>query len=77
MSRFLHREVVEQAGEDSPVGVRQRDLAGLAWTYGAQPALVLALGRGRERHLGPDQPLRAAVDPPRATGVETLGRHGH
>ena len=27
--------------------------------------LVLAHGRGRERHLGPDQPARAAVDPPR------------
>jgi Bacterial protein of unknown function (DUF899) len=32
---------------------------------GAQPVLVLALGRGRERHLGPDQPPRAAVDSPR------------
>src|SRR5207248_3593096 len=27
--------------------------------------LVLALGRRRRRHLGPDQPARAAVDPPR------------
>jgi hypothetical protein len=27
--------------------------------------LVLALGRRRRRHLGPDQPPRAAVDPPR------------
>ena len=31
----------------------------------AASLLVLALGRGRERHLGPDQPPRAAVDPPR------------
>ena len=27
--------------------------------------LVLALGRRRRRHLGPDQPARPAVDPPR------------
>src|SRR5204863_3778300 len=27
--------------------------------------LVLALGPRRRRHLGPDQPARAAVDPPR------------
>lgn len=39
--------------------------------------LVLALGRRRRRHLGPDQPARAAVDPPRRDPVETLGRHGH
>ena len=39
--------------------------------------LVLALGRGRERYLGADEPPRAAVDPPGATPVETLGRHGH
>ena len=31
---------------------------------GARPVLVLALGRGRERHLGSDQPPRPAVDPP-------------
>ena len=32
---------------------------------GPARVLVLALGRRRERHLGPDQPPRAAVDPPR------------
>ena len=42
------------------VGGQPRGLA-----RGAQLVLVLALGRGRERHLGPDQPPRAAVDPPR------------
>ena len=42
------------------VGGQPRGLA-----RGAQAVLVLALGRGRERHLGPDQPPRAAVDPPR------------
>jgi hypothetical protein len=34
------------------------------WTRLAD-LLVLALGRERERHLGSDQPPRAAVDPPR------------
>ncbi len=33
------------------------------WSWGAH-LLVLALGRGRERRLGPDQPPRATVDPP-------------
>jgi hypothetical protein len=42
------------------VGGQPRGLA-----RGAQLVLVLVLGRGRERHLGPDQPPRAAVDPPR------------
>ena len=45
-----------------------------AWLAGL---LVLALGRRRRRHLGPDQPARAAVDPPRRDPVETLGRQGH
>lgn len=44
---------------------------------GTQRMLVLALGCGRERHLGPDQPPRAAVDPPRRDPVEALGRNGH
>jgi hypothetical protein len=43
---------------------------------GARPVQVLALGLRRERRLGPDQPPRAAVDPPGATPVETLGRPG-
>src|SRR5207237_6262092 len=34
------------------------------WAWFAD-LLVLALGRRRHRHLGPDQPARAAVDPPR------------
>src|SRR5438876_16997 len=34
------------------------------WAWRAD-LLVLALGRRRRRHLGPDQPARAAVDPPR------------
>jgi hypothetical protein len=42
------------------VGGQPRGLA-----RGAQLVLVLAVGRGWERHLGPDQPPRAAVDPPR------------
>jgi Bacterial protein of unknown function (DUF899) len=46
------------------------------WPRGAALVLVLAIGCGRKRHLGPDQPPRAAVDPPGATPVETLGRHG-
>ncbi len=44
-----------EAWEDNPDG-----LAG-----GAAPVLVLAFGCGRERHLGPDQPPRAAVEPAR------------
>ena len=46
---------------------------------GARPVLVLALGRGRERHLGPDQPPRAAVDPPRRDprGDPRPARHEH
>ena len=39
--------------------------------------LVLALGRGRDRHLGPDQPPVPQWTRPDATPVETLGRHGH
>ena len=42
------------------VGGQARGLA-----RGEPLVLVLALGRGRERHLGPDEPARAAVDPPR------------
>src|SRR5439155_20053125 len=34
------------------------------WAWRAD-LLVLALGRRRRRQLGPDQPARAAVDPPR------------
>ena len=44
-----------EAWEDNPEG----------WPEGPPLVLVLALRRGRRRHLGPDQPARAAVDPPR------------
>ena len=51
------------------VGGQPRGLAriGTARRYGRRAAdlLVLAHGRRRQRHLGPDQPARAAVDPPR------------
>jgi predicted dithiol-disulfide oxidoreductase (DUF899 family) len=43
-----------EAWEDNPEG----------WPEGRH-VLVLALGRGRERHLGPDESPSAAVDPPR------------
>ena len=43
-----------EAWEDKPEGWPREPLV-----------LVLALGRGRKRHLGPDQPARTAVDPPR------------
>ena len=48
-----------EAWEDNPEG----------WPEGKLPVLVLALGRGWERHLGPDQPPRAAVDSPRRNPV--------
>ena len=54
------------------VAGQPRGLAG-----GARPVLVLALGRGRERHLGPDQPPVPQWTRPGATPVQTLGRHGH
>ena len=44
-----------EAWEDNPEG----------WPEGRHCVLVLVRGRGRERHLGPDQSPRAAVDPPR------------
>ena len=39
--------------------------------------LVLALGRGRDRHLGPVEPPRAAVSRPARPSVEILDRYGH
>ena len=48
-----------EAWEDNPEGWPE------AGRHADRRLLVLALGRGRERHLGPDQPPRAAVDPPR------------
>ncbi len=52
------------------------------WPGGVTPVLVLAHGRGRERHLGPDQPPRAAVDagrrdPSRDPRPELLGQALH
>jgi Bacterial protein of unknown function (DUF899) len=62
--------------EDNPEGWPEA-LRPTRRSVGMADLLVLALGRRRERHLGPDQPARAAVDPPRRDPVETLGRHGH
>jgi hypothetical protein len=44
------------------------------WAWRAD-LLVLALGRRRRRHLGPDQPPVPQWTRPGATPVETLGRH--
>jgi hypothetical protein len=55
-----------EAWEDDPEGwpeAPQADSPG-RWAWGAH-LLVLALGRGRGRHLGPHQPARAPMDPPR------------
>ena len=55
-----------EAWEDNPEGWPEAPRGRLArrWAWRAD-LLVLALGRRRRRHLGPDQPARAAVDPPR------------
>ena len=55
-----------EAWEDNPEGWPEAPAGRRAgrWAWRAD-LLVLALGRGRRRHLGPDQPPRAAVDPPR------------
>src|SRR5207237_2079474 len=49
-----------------PRGLARRSSGRLAgrWAWLAD-LLVLALGRRRRRHLGPDQPARATVDPAR------------
>ena len=54
-----------EAWEDNPEGWPEAPQAGRRRRARRADLLVLALGRRRERHLGPDQPPRAAVDPPR------------
>ena len=45
----------------------------------ASTAVLVLLGRGRERQLGADQPTRTRASGParRSPHVESLGRHGH
>ena len=57
MTPYGRGEAWEDNPEGRPEGPRGAPVRGA-------DLLVLALGRGRERHLGPDQPPRAAVDPP-------------
>jgi hypothetical protein len=72
---------VEVVGPDGPVpfqGLARGPSGRLAgrWAWLAD-LLVLALGRRRRRYLGPGQPARAAVDPPRRDPRGDLGRLGH
>ena len=54
-----------EAWEDKPEGWPEAPQADSPVGGHGATLLVLALGCGRERHLGPDQPAGAAVDPPR------------
>ena len=63
MTPYGRREAWEDNPEGWPEAPPRGRLAG-RWAWRAD-LLVLALGRRRRRHLGPDQPARAAVDPPR------------
>ena len=55
-----------EAWEDNPEGWPEAPQADSpVGGHGSPDLLVLALGRRRRRHLGPDQPARAAMDPPR------------
>ena len=62
MTPYGRREAWEDNPEGWPDGPAGRRAG--RWARRAD-LLVLALGRRRRRHLGPDQPARAAVDPPR------------